>query len=108
MGLLALALVVILFTEFLSNTAVAVAFFPVAARMAAGLGLAPMTAMLTVTTASCLSFATPVATPCNALAFGMIPGVRLRRMMACGLVMNLIAAAALGLWLPLAIPRLYG
>lgn len=56
-----------LVTQFISNTATAVLFGPIALSTAILLGVNPYTFLITVTVASCMSFATPVASPTNAL-----------------------------------------
>ena len=99
---------VILLTEGLSNTVVAAAFFPIAYAAATTAGLDPLALMIAVSATSTCAFMTPVATPCNALAFGEMRGVSLRRMLALGLVLNLVCASVMTLWLSLVIPLVYG
>lgn len=100
-------LAVILLTEFLSNTLVSVAFFPVAYTAALAHGLAPISLMLAVSLASTCAFMTPVATPCNALAFGEMRGIRLGVMLRLGFVLNLIGAGLMSCWVAWVIPLVY-
>lgn len=104
-GFFLLALAVILFTEIFSNTVVATGFFAVVPAL--GAGFDPLAAMMAVSAASTCAFATPVATPANALAFGeMRP--RLAVMVGLGLLLNVAGAAIMSLWLPWIAVRLYG
>ena len=102
-----LALAVVFLTEGLSNTVVAAAFFPIAYQAATVSGLDPLTLMIAVSAASTCAFMTPVATPCNALAFGEMRGVSLARMLGLGLLLNLACAAIMAAWLSWAIPLIY-
>lgn len=95
-------------TELLSNTVVSAAFFPLAVSISAVTGIFPLTLLIGVSAASTCAFMTPIATPCNALAFGEMKGTLLRRMLPAGLVLNLVAAVLMALWLPIAIPRVFG
>lgn len=54
----------------LSNTATAVLVAPVAVRLATALGIAPEPLLLAVAFASSAAFATPIASPVNALVMG--------------------------------------
>lgn len=101
------ALAAIFLTEVLSNTVVAVAFFPVAFFTAQALGLDPLPLMITISVAATCAFMTPVATIPNALAYGALPGTSLRRMLGVGLLMNVLCALAMTAWLSLAIPLVY-
>jgi Di- and tricarboxylate transporters len=101
------ALAAIFLTEVLSNTVVAVAFFPVAFFTAQALGLDPLPLMITISVAATCAFMTPVATIPNALAYGALPGASLRRMLGVGLLMNVLCALAMTAWLSLAIPLVY-
>ncbi|WP_022663391.1 SLC13 family permease [Paucidesulfovibrio longus] len=102
-----MVLAVILLTELLSNTVVSAAFFPVAYAVAQAHGISPLALMLAVSLASTCAFMTPVATPCNALAFGEMRGVSLRRMLGLGLVLNLAGAVLMSVWVAWVIPLVY-
>jgi len=56
-----------LFGVFISNTATAVLFLPIAILAAQGVGVSPLPFVMAVTYASSMSFATPVSTPPNAM-----------------------------------------
>lgn len=102
-----LALTVVFLTEGLSNTVVAAAFFPVAYQAALVSGHDPLTLMIAVSAASTCAFMTPVATPCNALAFGEMRGIRLGRMLGLGALLNLCCAALMAVWLSWIVTRIY-
>ncbi len=102
-----LALAVVFLTEGLSNTVVAAAFFPIAFHAAQASGQDPLTLMIAVSAASTCAFMTPVATPCNALAFGELRGMSLARMLGLGILLNTACAAVMAAWLSWAIPLVY-
>lgn len=56
-----------LFSQFISNTATAVLLFPVAILTAEQLGVSPVPMVMAVAFAASMAFATPVATPPNAM-----------------------------------------
>ncbi len=105
--LLITILSVIFLTEMFSNTLISTAFFPIAYFAATARGMSPLMLMIAVSVASTCAFMTPVATPCNALAFGEMKGTSLSRMFLLGLVLNLAGAAAMAAWLQFVIPRIY-
>ncbi|HJJ26661.1 MAG TPA: DASS family sodium-coupled anion symporter [Methanocorpusculum sp.] len=86
---LLLAVVVMILTEFTSNTAVANIMIPVMAGVAAGLSMNPFILMMTVAVASSLAFMLPVATPPNAVAYGT-DYVEMKDMVTAGWFLNLI------------------
>lgn len=98
---------VIFLTELFSNTLVSVAFFPIAFFASQAFESSPLVLMIAVSTASTCAFMTPVATPCNALAFGEMKGTSLVRMILSGAVLNIAAVAIMSFWLPLAVPWIY-
>jgi len=100
-------LAVIFRTEVLSNTLVAMAFFPVVYQIAQAHGLDPFIPMLAVSLASTCAFMTPIATPCNALAFGEMKGSSLSRMLLLGALLNFLGAIFMSLWLYFIIPLVY-
>lgn len=65
--LLVLFLLTSLLSQVISNTATSVLVAPVAFQLAMGLGLSPYPFLMTVAVAASTSFATPVASPVNAL-----------------------------------------
>lgn len=60
-------LLTVIFGQFISNTATAVLFAPIAMNAAIALDANPYTFLITVAVASSMAFATPVASPTNAL-----------------------------------------
>lgn len=56
-----------LFSQFISNTATAVLFAPIAITTAVNMGISPYPFILAVSVAASMAFATPVASPTNAL-----------------------------------------
>jgi len=102
------AFVVILLTEFLSNTVVSTAFFAVIVHVSATYALNPLPLMILVSAASTCAFMTPVATPCNSLAVGEMRGMSLRTMVALGMVMNVGGAILLSGWIWWVVPKVYG
>ena len=105
---LALILAVLLATELVGNTVVSLAFFAVAREVALARGMDPLPLMIAVSLASTCAFMTPVATPCNALAFGEMRGTRLSRMLGLGLLLNVIGALLLTGWVLWVLPFFYG
>ncbi len=100
--------IVILLTEVLSNTIVSTAFFAVVAQAANTFGANPMGLMILVSIASTCAFMTPIATPCNSLAYGEMKKVSLRTMLVLGFVLNLCGAVLLSVWVWKVIPYVYG
>lgn len=67
-GILAgICLAVMIIGQFISNTATAVLFAPIALNAAMSLGASPHTFMIAVAIAAAMSFSTPVASPTNVL-----------------------------------------
>jgi sodium-dependent dicarboxylate transporter 2/3/5 len=64
--------------------------------------------MIAVSVASTCAFMTPVATPSNALAFGEMPGARLRAMLVLGAFLNVAGAVIMSAWLGFILPLVYG
>ncbi len=102
------AVVVIMLTEVLSNTVVSTAFFAVVVHTASTYGINPMALMILVSIGSTCAFMTPIATPCNSLAFGEMRRVSLSTMLTLGMVLNMCGAVLLSVWVWLVIPYIYG
>ncbi len=98
---------VIFLTEFLSNTLVSTAFFSIAYFISTAHNIPPLILMIAVSIASTCAFMTPVATPCNALAFGEMKGTSFRMMLVLGFLLNIIGAFLMSIWLQLVIPFIY-
>ncbi|MFW5500125.1 MULTISPECIES: SLC13 family permease [unclassified Maridesulfovibrio] len=101
------ALIVILLTEFLSNTVVSTAFFAVIAHVGVSYELNPLPLMILVSAASTCAFMTPVATPCNSLAVGEMRGMSLKTMFALGMLLNVLGALLLSFWIWWFVPLVY-
>jgi sodium-dependent dicarboxylate transporter 2/3/5 len=98
---------VIFLTEVLSNTVVSTAFFPIVYFTSTAYNIPPLILMIAVSIASTCAFMTPIATPCNALAFGEMKGTSLGRMLVLGFPLNIIGALLITLWLQFVIPLVY-
>lgn len=100
--LLALALIYALtsiLTELVTNNAVAVLMTPVAAGVAAGLGLDPRPFVIAVMFAASASFATPIGYQTNTLVYNA-GGYRFVDFLRIGLPMNVIVGTATVLLVP--------
>lgn len=88
--LVALFLLTSILSQFISNTATTVLIAPIALNMALGLGYAPAPFLMTVALAASTAFATPVASPVNALIIA--PGqYRFTDFMRIGIPLQLLA-----------------
>jgi sodium-dependent dicarboxylate transporter 2/3/5 len=99
---------VIFLTECFSNTVVSTAFFSFAYFAAPAHGIPPLILMIAVSIASTCAFMTPIATPCNALAYGEMKRTSLARMLMLGLPLNIVGALLITVWLRIVIPLVYG
>ena len=92
-----------IFGVFISNTATAVLFLPVAILAAGEVGVSPLPFVMAVTYASSMSFATPVSTPPNAMV--MVAGkYKFLDYMKVGIPLQLVAGLIIVLVLPLFFP----
>lgn len=89
--LVAITAVIILLSELASNTATAAAFLPIAASLAAVVGVEPALLAVTAALAASGGFMLPVATPPNAIAYGT-GAVTTRQMARAGACLNLLFA----------------
>lgn len=94
---LAIALFMVLLSEFASNTAATALLVPVFAALAPELGLPRETLIVLVALSASCGFALPVATPPNALVYGcrQFP---LRTMLGAGLSLDLVCVLVLTGW----------
>jgi sodium-dependent dicarboxylate transporter 2/3/5 len=95
LGLVALATITAaLVSEVTSNTASSNMVIPVVVVVAQAAGVDPLEPALAATLGSGLGFMLPVSTPCNAIVYssGLIP---LRRMMAYGIVLDVVGVAVI-------------
>jgi sodium-dependent dicarboxylate transporter 2/3/5 len=84
-------------TEIVSNTALAATLLPIVLNWESSLGLPELTLSLPVTVAVSLAFMMPIATPPNAIAYGLAK-VPLVRMLMAGLAMNVLSGIVLTVW----------
>jgi solute carrier family 13 (sodium-dependent dicarboxylate transporter), member 2/3/5 len=89
-----LALIVLVLSEFASNTAVASMAMPIAASLAEAVGHPPLLLMLVAALAASTGFALPIATPPNTIVFGS-GQVRVRHMLRAGVALDLISVAVI-------------
>lgn len=80
-------------TEFISNTACAAMFYPIAYHAAVTLNANPLTFCIALMIAVSSSFATPIGSPTHMLVYG-VGGYRFTDFMKIGLLMNFIILAA--------------
>lgn len=80
-------------TEFISNTACAAMFYPIAYQAAVTLDVNPLTFCVALMIAVSSSFATPIGSPTHMLVYG-VGGYRFTDFMKIGLLMNIIILAA--------------
>ncbi|RNE48239.1 SLC13 family permease [Corynebacterium alimapuense] len=98
----AVALLVLVLTEFTSNTATAATFLPIMGGVAVGIGLTEATEMnvllltIPVALAATCAFMLPVATPPNAIAYGS-GYVKIGDMIKGGIWLNMIGVVLLTL-----------
>ncbi|MCL2405447.1 MAG: SLC13 family permease [Defluviitaleaceae bacterium] len=92
-----------IFGVFISNTATAVLFLPVAVLAAGEVGVSPLPFVMAVTYAASMSFSTPVSTPPNAMV--MVAGkYSFLDYMKVGIPLQLIVGIVIMLVLPLVFP----
>jgi sodium-dependent dicarboxylate transporter 2/3/5 len=94
-------------SEIMSNMATAVAFFTVAVALCKSLNVPALPILIGISAVATVPSMSPIASPVNAMAFGGIRGVNLKRMIAVGFVMNLASIAVVNLWALLYIPWYY-
>ncbi|MCL2361582.1 MAG: SLC13 family permease [Defluviitaleaceae bacterium] len=92
-----------IFGVFISNTATAVLFLPVAILAAGEIGVSPLPFVMAVTYAASMSFATPVSTPPNAMV--MVAGkYKFLDYMKVGIPLQFLVGVIIILVLPLFFP----
>ncbi len=91
--LFCICLVATFITEFISNTACAAMFFPIAYQTAVSLDVNPVTFCIALMIAVSSSFATPIGSPTNMLVYGE-GGYRFTDFMRIGLLMNIVILVA--------------
>ncbi len=93
LALICICLVGTFITEFISNTAAAAMFYPIAYHTAVSLGVNPVTFCIALMLAVSSSFATPIGSPTHMMVYGE-GGYRFTDFMKIGVVMNIIILAA--------------
>lgn len=88
-----ICLVATFITEFISNTAAAAMFFPIAIGAANALGVNPLTFAVALMIAASSSFATPIGSPTHMLVYGP-GGYKFTDFAKIGIPMNFIILAA--------------
>lgn len=92
-ALIAICFVATFATEFISNTAAAAIFYPIAYQTAVTLGVNPVTFCIALMIAVSSSFATPIGSPTHMMVYGE-GGYRFSDFMKIGIAMNIIILAA--------------
>lgn len=85
------AVLIVILTEFTSNTATAAAFLPIMGGVATGMGVDPMMLVIPVALASTYGFMMPAGTPPNAIAYSS-GYLRIADMVKAGFILNVIGA----------------
>lgn len=78
--------------------ATAVTFFTVAVALCNRFDIPALPILIGISIIATIPSMSPVASPVNAMAFGGIKGVSLKRMMMVGFIMDIIAVALLNIW----------
>jgi solute carrier family 13 (sodium-dependent dicarboxylate transporter), member 2/3/5 len=101
----ALAAIVLLMTEIMSNTAVSNMLIPVGIGLALGIGADPHTIMAVIALSASCAFMLPISTPPNAAVFSS-DYITINDMVGAGIWMNIAAVAIISafvlLWQPVA------
>ncbi|QGG46297.1 SLC13 family permease [Heliorestis convoluta] len=91
------------FSQFISNTATALLFAPIAIATAVQVGVSPYPFLMTVAVAASMAFATPVASPTNAMV--MAPAnYKFRDFVKVGVPLQFLIGLVMMLVLPLLFP----
>lgn len=99
--------IVVILTEFTSNTATAAAFLPIMGAVANGIGVDPLMLLIPVALAATYGFMMPAGTPPNAIAYST-GYVRITDMIKTGIWLNIIGAILITLFTALAGPLVFG
>lgn len=94
----AVILAVVLATEVMSNSVVALSVFPLVAAAAPALDTSPLIALILVSLASTAPYMTALGAPSNALLIGEAGRLDLVRLALLGFVMNVLSALVLAVW----------
>jgi sodium-dependent dicarboxylate transporter 2/3/5 len=85
---IAAAILIIVITEFTSNTATAAAFLPILASVAIGIGKEPLLLVVPAAMAASCAFLLPVATPPNAIVYGS-KKITIPQMLRAGILLEI-------------------
>lgn len=102
-----LSLMVVFISEFISNTATAVTFFILALPLAKALEVSPFPFLLGISLVSTVPSMSPVASPVNAMAFGGLPKVQLKKMFFLGFFIDIVGAFLISFFATFIIPYYY-
>ncbi len=91
-------LAVVLATEVMSNSVVALTVFPLVAAAAPALGVSPLIVLILVSLGSTAPYMTALGAPSNALLIGEAGPLNLVRLGVLGFVMNALSALVLAGW----------
>jgi len=105
--LIGVVALVVLVSEFMSNSATITAFLPILAGLAGGLEVHPFLIMIPATLAASCAFMMPGASPTNAIAFST-ERLTVPDMVRTGLTLNLLCAAGILLAAFYLIPAVLG
>lgn len=100
------ATMIILLTEFTSNTATTATFLPIVGAVAVAASIDPIVLAVPITLAASCAFMLPVATPPNAIVFGS-GMLTIPQMMRAGLVLNLVGVVVVSLAAIFLAPRVF-
>jgi di/tricarboxylate transporter len=101
--ILAVYLLGVILTEFLSNNAVAVIYTPIAIELAHSLGVDPRPFVVAVMFSATLAFATPIGYQTNMMVYGP-GGYRFTDFTRIGVPLNILLALVASLAIPLIWP----
>ena len=103
LALIALCFVTTFLTEFISNTATAAIFFPIAYNTAITMGVDPMPFMIALMVSASSGYACPIGSPTHMLVYGP-GGYKFTDFMKIGIPMNFIMLAITVIVVPLIWP----
>ena len=101
--LIGIYFITMVFGQFISNTATAVLFAPIAMSAAVSMGANPYTFLIAIAVSSSMAFATPVASPTNALVM-TAGGYKFFDFMKAGIPLQIIMFVVMMIVIPLFFP----
>jgi sodium-dependent dicarboxylate transporter 2/3/5 len=104
---LVLTALTVFVSEFMSNTATAITVLTAGLALCVSLKISPLPILIGISIIATVPSMSPIASPVNAMAYGGIRGVSLRKMVVVGFVMNLIAVGLANVWALLYLPWYY-